>query len=165
VHNADHLLPFYTERCTYGSGSGSCQVQPTHARQRLLSNEFPGGEERNGGLSPVVRNDSEFCAARSKIEDRVCRTSLRKEDLLGFQLDDSSSHSRFFQKAGEVKGHGAHLGRLSCQSRMRSSRERFGRVRDRFRFEAARFARLISQLCKTIHPVNSPEAFLCTFRF
>jgi len=45
---------------------------------------------------------------------------------------------------------------------MRSSREQFGRVRDRFRFEAARFARLLSQLCKTIHPVNPPGAFLCT---
>ena len=69
VHHADHLFPFYAERTTEGSGSGSGQVQPTPARQRLLSNEFPGGEKRYGGLSPVVRNGSKFCAARPKIED------------------------------------------------------------------------------------------------
>jgi len=47
---------------------------------------------------------------------------------------------------------------------MRSSREQFGRVRDRFRFEAARIARLPSQLSNTIHPANSPGAFFCPSR-
>lgn len=45
---------------------------------------------------------------------------------------------------------------------MRSSREQFGKVRDRFRFEAAKFARLPSQLSKTIHPATFLGAFLCT---
>jgi len=103
VHHADHLLPFYAERCTDGSGSGSGQVQLTDARQRLLSNEFPGGEQRDGGLSPVVRNDGESCAARPKIEDRLSRTSLRKEDLLGLQLNDSSSTPASSKKVARSK--------------------------------------------------------------
>jgi len=57
VHYADHLLPFYAEHYTNGSGSCSVRMQPTYARQRLLSNEIPGGEQRDGGLSPVFRND------------------------------------------------------------------------------------------------------------
>jgi hypothetical protein len=43
VHHADHLSPLYPERCTGGNGAGSGHMQPAHARQRLLSNEFPGG--------------------------------------------------------------------------------------------------------------------------
>jgi hypothetical protein len=50
VHHADHLLPRYLERCTNGNGGGSGQMQPTHARERLLSNEFPGGEKRDRGF-------------------------------------------------------------------------------------------------------------------
>ena len=71
VHQADHFLPLYPERCTGVNGAGSGHVQPTHARQRLLSNEFPGREKRDRGLFPVMRNDGEFCAARLKIEDGV----------------------------------------------------------------------------------------------
>src|ERR1035437_5583287 len=93
VHDANHLRPFYAERCTGGNGAGRGQVRPADAGQRLLSYEFPGREQRNGGLSTVVRNDCEFCAARPKIKDGVSRASLRKEDLLGLQLDDSSSYS------------------------------------------------------------------------
>src|ERR1035438_8447535 len=126
-------------------------MQPAHARQRLLSNEFPGGEKRDGGLPAVWGNDSDFYAAGPKIEDGVSRISLRKEVLLGFQADEFSSHSRFFKKSGEVKGHASHLRHLSGLSRMRSSREQFGRVRDRFRFEVARTSIAPSRLCKTIH--------------
>jgi hypothetical protein len=52
VHHADHLLPRYLERCTNDNGRGSGHVQPTHARQRLLSNEFPGGEKRDVASLP-----------------------------------------------------------------------------------------------------------------
>jgi hypothetical protein len=86
-------------------------MQPTHASERFLSYEFPGGEKRDRGLFTILRNDGEFCAARPKIVDGVSRTSLRKEGLPGLQLDDSSSHSRFFKKGGEVKGHAFHLER------------------------------------------------------
>jgi hypothetical protein len=55
-------------------------------------------------------------------------------------VDDFSSHSRLFQKGGEVKGHVSHPRHLNGPSRMRSSREQFGRVRDRFRLEEARIA-------------------------
>jgi hypothetical protein len=58
-----------------------------------------------------MRNDGEFCAARLKIEDGVSRTSLRKEDLLGLQLNESSSHSCGYQEGSEVKGHASHLER------------------------------------------------------
>src|ERR1022692_4636906 len=127
-------------------------MQPAHARQRLLSNEFPGGEKRDGGLLAAVwRNDSDFCAACPKIEDGVSRITLRKEVLHGLQVDEYSSHSCFFKKGGEVKGHASHLRHLSGLSRMRSSREQFGRVRDRFRFEVARTSIAPSRLCKTIH--------------
>ena len=57
VHHADHLFPLYPERRTGGNGAGSGQMQRAHARQRLLSNEFPGGEKSDGGLLPVMRND------------------------------------------------------------------------------------------------------------
>jgi hypothetical protein len=58
-----------------------------------------------------MRYDGQPCAARPKIEDGVSRASLRKENLLGLQLDDSSSDSGFFQKGSEVKGHASHLGK------------------------------------------------------
>src|ERR1035441_5489451 len=53
VHHADHLLPSYLQRCTKDDGRGSGQVQPTDAGERLLSNEFTGGEERDRGLLAV----------------------------------------------------------------------------------------------------------------
>jgi hypothetical protein len=96
VHHAYHLFPHYPERRTEFNGAGSGHVERTHARQRLLSNEFPGGDKRDGGLFAIVRNDGEFCAAGPKIEDGVSRTSLRKEDLPRLQVDDRSSHSCFF---------------------------------------------------------------------
>src|ERR1019366_4213820 len=161
VHQADHLSPLYPERCTEINGAGSGHVQPTHARQRLFSNEFPGGEKRDGGLFAFVRNDSEFCAARLKIEDRVSRTSLRKEGLLGLQLDDTSSHSCFFKEGGEIKGHTAPLGHLSGLSRMQSSRGQFGRVRDRFRLEVAGIVRFPSRVYKIIHLAVFVGADLC----
>ena len=117
VHHADHLSPLYPECCTGGNGVGSGHMQPTHTRQRLLSNEFPGREKRDGGLFPVCRNNGEFCAARLKIEDGVSRTCLRKEGLPGLQLNDSSSHSCRCQKGSEVKGHTAPRGHLNCPSR------------------------------------------------
>src|ERR1019366_8837285 len=103
-------------------------MQAAHARQRLLSNELPGGEKRDSGLLPALRNDGKFCAAGLKIKDGVSRTSLRKEHLLGLQLDDLSSHSCRCQKGGEVKDHTAPLNHLNGPSRMQSSREQFGRV-------------------------------------
>ena len=111
VHQADHLSPLYPERCTEINGACSGHVHSTHARQRLISNEFPGGEKRDGGLFAIVRNDSESCAARPKIEDAISRTSLRKEDFLGLQVDDPSSHSCFFQKGGEFEGQVSRLER------------------------------------------------------
>ena len=83
VHRADHLFPRYLQRGTRGNGAGSGHMQRAHAGQRLISNEFPGGEKRDGGLLALMRNYGEFCAAGLKIEDGVSRTSLRKEDLLG----------------------------------------------------------------------------------
>src|ERR1035438_7235427 len=121
-------------------------MEPTRAREGLLSNEFTGGEQRDRGFLAVRRDDCEFCAARLKIEDGVSRASLRKEDLLWLQVDDFSSHSRFFQKGGEVKGHASHPGHLNGPSRMRSSREQFGRVCDRFRLEGTRIAIVASQM-------------------
>jgi hypothetical protein len=97
--------------------------------------------------------DSEFCAGRPKIEDGVSRASLQKEVLLWQHVDDFSSHSRFFQKGGEVKGHASHLRHLNGPSWMRSSREQFGRVRDRFRLEEARIAILASRMPAT--PLSS----------
>src|ERR1035437_2188518 len=139
MHHADHLLPRYLERCTDDNGRGSGHMQPPHARQRLVPNEFPGGEKRDRGLFALRRNDCELCAASPKIEDGVSRISLRKEDLLGLQMDDFSSCSRFFQKGGEVKGHVSHFRHANGPSRMRSSREQFGGVRGRFRFEVTDF--------------------------
>ena len=121
VHHADHLLPRYAERRTGDNGAGGGQMQPAHARQRLLSNEFPGSEKRDRGLLALRRNDGEFCAARLKIKDGVSRTSLRKEDLLGPQVDECSAHSCLLQKGGEVKGHASHIVLLNEPSRMRSS--------------------------------------------
>ena len=93
-------------------------MEPTNARQRLLSNEFPGGEQRNRGFLAFPRNDREFCAARPKLEDGVSRASLRKEVLLWLQVDDFSSHSCIFQKGDEVKGHAltpdTSMGRPGC---------------------------------------------------
>jgi hypothetical protein len=113
VHHTDHLFPLNPERCTGGNGRGSCHMHPTHAGQRLLSNEFPGGDKRDGGLLAVMRNDGKFCAARLKIEDGVSHAALRKESLLGLHLDDSSSYSCRCQKGGEIKGHASHLGSKS----------------------------------------------------
>jgi hypothetical protein len=59
-----------------------------------------------------VRNDGEFGAARAKVEDGVGWISLRKEVLPGLQVDEFSSHSRFFKKLGEIKGHGSYLARI-----------------------------------------------------
>jgi hypothetical protein len=126
-------------------------MQPAHARQRFLSNEFTGGEKRDGGLFAIWGNDSKFYAACPKIENGVSRITLRKEVLLGLQVDEYSSHSCFFKKGGEVKGHASYLRHLSGLSRMRSSRDQFGRARDRLRFEVARTSIAPSRLCKTIH--------------
>jgi hypothetical protein len=56
-----------------------------------------------------VRNDGEFCAARSKVEDCFSRISLRKEGLIGLQVDKSPACSDFFQKGSEIEGHTFHL--------------------------------------------------------
>src|ERR1035441_5470498 len=161
VHHADHLLPRYLERCTKDDGRGSGQVQPIHARERLVSNEVTGGEQSDRGFLAVRRNDCEFCAARPKIEDGVSRASLRKEDLLWLQVDDFSSHSCFFQKGGEVKGHASHPRHLNGPSRMRSSREQFGRELDRFRLEEARIAILASRMHTTLLSSEIVGAILC----
>ena len=136
-------------------------MEPTHAGERLLPDEFPGGEDRDGGFLAVRRNDCESCAARPKIEDGVSRASLRKEDLLRLQMDDFSSYSCFFQKGGEVKGHASHPQHLNGPSRMRSSREQFGRVCDRFRLEEAGLAILASRMATTIRSFAGVGAILC----
>ena len=64
---------------------------PTDAGDRLLSNEVACEEERDCGFFTFCRNNCEFCAALLKIENGVSWISLRKEDLLWLQLDDSSS--------------------------------------------------------------------------
>jgi len=138
-----------------------CSHPPPHARERLLSDEFPGGEKRDRGFLAVLRNNCEFCVARPKIEDGVSRASLQKEDLLWLHVDDFSSHSRFFQKGGEVKGHASHLQHLNGSSRMRSAREQFGRIRDRFRLEEARIAILASRMHKILLSSAIVGAILC----
>src|SRR5580700_11144172 len=120
VHHADHLLSRYAERHTGGNGARGGQMHPAHTRQRLLSNEFPGGEKRDRGLPAPRGNDGESCAARLKIKDGVGRTSLRKEDLLGPQVDECSAHSCLLQKGGEVKGHISLVLLLNEPFRMRS---------------------------------------------
>ena len=65
--------------------------KPTDCRDRLLSNEVAGAKKRDGGFFAVLRNHGEFCAALLKIENAVSRISLRKEGLLGLELDDPSS--------------------------------------------------------------------------
>src|SRR5450631_1682538 len=112
-------------------------MQRAQARQRLLSNELPGREKRESGFPPVLRNDGEFCASLLKIEDGVSRISLRKEGLFGLQVNQFSSHSRLFKEGGEFKGHASHLNRCLPVPDA-SSREQFGRIRGRFRFEVAR---------------------------
>jgi hypothetical protein len=49
VHHADHLLPLYLQCCTGGNSGDSRQAQPTHSRQRLLSNEVADGEKSDCG--------------------------------------------------------------------------------------------------------------------
>jgi hypothetical protein len=71
VHQADHLTLLYPERRTEVNGAGSGHMQPTNACQRLLSDEIPGIEKRDGGLFASVRNDSEFCVTRPEIEDAI----------------------------------------------------------------------------------------------
>ncbi len=83
----------------------------THTRQGLFSNEFSGKEKGDGGLLPVWRDYSQFCAARPEVEDGVSRFSLRKENLFGLQLNELSSHSNLIQKSSEIKGHASHLER------------------------------------------------------
>ena len=123
VHDADHLFPRDLERRAGNHGRGGGHMQRAHAGQRLLSNELPGGDQRDRALLAFGRNDGEFCAAGAEIEDGNSRISLRKEDLFGQQMDDFSSHARFFQKDGEIEGHGSHLRHVNGPSRMRSSRE------------------------------------------
>src|ERR1035438_5450813 len=152
VHHADHLFPLYPQRGAGGNGAGrGHMLSPPHRCQRLFSYELPGGQKRDGGLLPLMRNDGQFCAARPKIEDGVSRASLRKENLLGLQLDDSSSHSCCCQKGGEIEGHASHLGQLNGPSQMRSTREQFGSASDRFRFEVAGILSSPAQLCKMIY--------------
>jgi hypothetical protein len=115
VHHAYHLSSLYPERCTEINGAGSGHVEPTHARQRLISNELAGEDKRDGGLFAIVRNHGELCAASPKIEDRVSRTSLRKEDLPGLQVDNPPSHSCFFKKRGELEGQVSRLEREGSQ--------------------------------------------------
>jgi len=125
-------------------------MQRAYARQRLLSNEFPGGQKRDSGLLPVMRNDGKFCAARLKIEDGVSRTSLRKECLPGLHLTIRRPTPAVAKKTAMSKVMlSPHS--LNGPPRMRSSRERFGRVRGRFRFEIAGIARLPSRVSKIIH--------------
>jgi hypothetical protein len=63
-------------------------MKPTHDSERLLSNEFPGGEPRDHGFLAVRRNDREFSSAGPKIEDGISRVTLQKEDLLWRQVDE-----------------------------------------------------------------------------
>src|ERR1039458_8797929 len=128
VHHADHLLPRDAERRTGGNGACGCQMQPAHAGQRLLSNEIPGGEKRDRGLPAFRRNDGESCAARLKIKDGVSRTSLRKEDLLGPQVDECSAHSCLLQNSGEVKGHASHIALFNEPFRMEPLSKQPGKV-------------------------------------
>jgi hypothetical protein len=51
--------------------------------------------------------------------------------LLSLQLDDSAPDPCRCQKCAEVKGHASHPTLLNRPSRVRSSRERFGRVHGR----------------------------------
>jgi len=86
VHHADHLLPLDLQCCTSGNGSGRRQSKPTHASERLLSNEVASREKRDRGFFAVFRNDGDFCATFLKIENRVGGISLQKEGMLWLQF-------------------------------------------------------------------------------
>lgn len=93
-----------------------------NAGERLLSNEFPGSEKRDGGFFPVRRNDGEFCAARPKIEDCISRISLRKEGLFGLRPNPA-----FSRKVARSNSIVFASNEVHSPSRIRASREQFGR--------------------------------------
>ena len=91
VQDADNLSSLYLERGACSNRSGSRQSKPDRSGNRLLSNKVAFGEERDCGFFTLCRNNCELCPALLKIESGVSWISLRKEDLLWLQLDDSSS--------------------------------------------------------------------------
>ena len=103
VHHADHLIPRYLECGTGGKSRGRRQAKPSRGRKRLFSNKISGREKRDRGFLADCRNNRNSCAAFLEIEDRVRRISLRKEGLLGRQLDDSSPQAGARQKGGRIK--------------------------------------------------------------
>ena len=72
----------------------------THTRDRnngFFTYKFSSGNNRDGNFFALFGNDGELNSPLLKIEGSVCQASLRKELLLGFQLDDLSSQSSFSQ--------------------------------------------------------------------
>jgi hypothetical protein len=93
---ADHL-------CQSLLRDGRGQMEPTQARERRLSNEFPGGEQRDRGLLAVGRNDREFRSARPKIEDGVSRASRKKKTRSGCEWTTFRPTPAFSRKVARSK--------------------------------------------------------------
>src|SRR5208283_3818312 len=93
VHHADHFFPLDFECAAWGYCGGCGESQPRHCRERFFSQKIAWDEECDGGFLAGIGDDRDLRAALLKIEDRVRWLSLRKERILGRQLDDSSSQS------------------------------------------------------------------------
>jgi hypothetical protein len=78
-------------------------MQAAHARERLFSNEFSGGEKRDRGLLSVQRNDGKFGAARLKIVDGISQTPCEKKVCLGFNRTILRPSPAFARKAAASK--------------------------------------------------------------
>jgi len=136
-------------------------VQPTHTRERLLSNEFTGGEQSDRGFLAVGPKRLRVCAARSKIEDGVSRASLpKKKTCFGCKWTTFRPTPASSRKVARSKVMILNPRHLNGPSRMRSSREQFGREFDRFRLEEAGIANWLSRMRTILLHCNS-EGILC----
>ena len=103
MHDADQLLLIDFERRAGIDGSGRGQAQPDDGREAFFTDEVASGEERNGGLFAVRRNDGESCTAPLQIKDGVCRISLGEEGFLCLQFNDSSTKTGAGKKRSRIK--------------------------------------------------------------
>ena len=80
MQGAEHLGPLDPESGAVSTGGCSGRMQGAGACQRLFANEIAGGQESDGSLLAVFRDDSQLRAAALEIDDRVSGLALRKKD-------------------------------------------------------------------------------------
>ena len=103
VHHIDHLFPADSESGAGSNGSGRCQTQPGHCRQRPFSHKLARRDQREGSFLPTGGNNCNFCAAVLEIKNGVRGISLRIEGFLRRELDDGSPQAGARQKGGGIE--------------------------------------------------------------